>query len=161
MRQRLALAQALLPRPEVVLLDEPAEGLDPEGIHEMRHLILQLNRERGMTVLLSSHLLSEVEQMCSRVAILNQGRLVFQGRWSELAKETMRFRLKLDDWEKAKVVLQKHGATFVETGVVELLPNEDIAGIVTALVQAGVRVSAVEPMRQTLEQIYLGTVSAP
>ena len=74
MRQRLALAQALLPRPELVLLDEPAEGLDPEGIHEMRQLILRLNREQGMTVLLSSHLLSEVEQLCDRIAILNQGR---------------------------------------------------------------------------------------
>src|SRR5581483_2912295 len=67
MRQRLALAQALLPRPDVVLLDEPAEGLDPEGIHEMRQLILQLNSEHGMTVLLSSHLLSEVEQLCDRI----------------------------------------------------------------------------------------------
>ena len=85
MRQRLALAQALLPRPELVLLDEPAEGLDPEGIHEMRHLILRLNRERGMTVLLSSHQLAEVGQLCNNVAILNQGQLIFHGRWSELA----------------------------------------------------------------------------
>ena len=81
MRQRLALAQALLPRPDLVLLDEPAEGLDPEGIKEMRELILRLNRERGMTVVLSSHLLSEVEQTCDRNAILNRGRLVFQGRY--------------------------------------------------------------------------------
>ena len=79
MRQRLALAQALLPRPELVLLDEPAEGLDPEGIHEMRHLILKLNREHGMTVLLSSHLLAEVEQVCDRIAVLNKGRMIFEG----------------------------------------------------------------------------------
>ena len=70
MRQRLALAQALLPSPELILLDEPAEGLDPQGICEMRELILRLNRERGMTVILSSHLLVEVEQLCNRVAIL-------------------------------------------------------------------------------------------
>ena len=85
MRQRLALAQALLPRPDVVLLDEPAEGLDPEGMVEMRETILRLNRERGLTVLFSSHLLTEVEQMCERVAILNAGRLVFQGALERLA----------------------------------------------------------------------------
>ena len=114
MRQRLALAQALLPRPELVLLDEPAEGLDPEGIREMRHLIARLNREFGMTVLLSSHQLSEVEQLCSNGAILNQGRLVFHGRWSELAKDTARFRLQIDDWEKGRIILEKGGATIPE-----------------------------------------------
>lgn len=160
MRQRLALAQALLPRPEVVLLDEPAEGLDPEGIHEIRHLILRLNREHGMTVLLSSHLLSEVEQMCDRVAILNQGRLIFQGRWSELAKDSRRFRLQLDDWEKARLILEKCGATVPMENIVEPPANQEIADVVAALVQSGVRVSGVEPLRQSLEEIYLGKVSA-
>jgi ABC-2 type transport system ATP-binding protein len=91
MRQRLALAQALCPAPELILLDEPTEGLDPEGIAEMREMIQRLNRERGLTVLLSSHLLSEVEQLCDRVAILNQGRKVFEGRWLELAGNVARF----------------------------------------------------------------------
>ncbi len=97
MRQRLALAQALLPRPDLVLLDEPAEGLDPEGIRELRELILRLNRERGLTIVLSSHLLAEVEQTCSRIAILNRGRLVFQGHWDELARDRARYRLEVDD----------------------------------------------------------------
>ncbi len=101
MRQRLALAQALLPRPDLVLLDEPAEGLDPEGIHEMRHLILRLNREHGMTVLLSSHLLAEVEQVCDRIAVLNQGRMIFHGKWTDLMGGALRFRLDLDPWDKA------------------------------------------------------------
>jgi len=158
MRQRLALAQALLPRPEVVLLDEPAEGLDPEGIHEMRHLILRLNREHGMTVLLSSHQLPEVEQLCSRVAILNQGRLVFQGCWSDLATGNKRFRLEVDDWPKSEAVLKKFNAT-LEKSAVELQAGCEIADVVHALVQAGVRVSAVEPLRQTLEEIYLGAIS--
>ena len=161
MRQRLALAQALLPRPDLVLLDEPAEGLDPEGIHEMRHLILRLNREHGMTVLLSSHQLSEVEHLCNHVAILNQGKLIFNGRWSDLAGINARYRLQLDDWEKGDAVLKKCGVTVLEKHSVELLPAVDIADIVTALVQAGVRVSAVEPLRQTLEEIYLGKVSNP
>ena len=83
MRQRLALAQALLPRPEVLILDEPTEGLDPEGIHEMRKLILELNRQHGITIILCSHLLTEVEQLCPRVAILQQGELVFCGPWRD------------------------------------------------------------------------------
>ncbi len=158
MRQRLALAQALLPRPDVVLLDEPAEGLDPEGIHEMRQLILQLNSEHGMTVLLSSHLLSEVEQLCDRIAILNSGRLVFQGRWSELAKNENRFRIKVDDWQAAISVIEKCGAAILDTGIVQ--PRGEIADVVAALVLAGRRVYAVEPLKQSLEELYLGAVAA-
>lgn len=81
MRQRLALAQALLPRPRVLILDEPSEGLDPEGIHEMRELIRQLHRDFQLTVLICSHLLAEVEQICPQVAIMRKGRLLFHGDW--------------------------------------------------------------------------------
>src|SRR5215510_9076048 len=79
MRARLALAQALLPKPELLILDEPSDGLDPQGIHEMRQTILRLHRELGLTILFSSHLLNEVEQLCTRIAVLNQGRMVFEG----------------------------------------------------------------------------------
>jgi ABC-2 type transport system ATP-binding protein len=158
MRQRLALAQALLPRPELVLLDEPAEGLDPEGIREMRHLILRLNQEYGMTVLLSSHQLSEVQQLCNNVAILNQGHLIFHGRWSELARDSSRYHLSLGDWEKGRIILEKNGATILENEVVELPANTEVADLVAALVREGVRVSAVEPLRQTLEELYLGKI---
>jgi ABC-2 type transport system ATP-binding protein len=81
MRQRLALAQALLPRPRVLILDEPSEGLDPEGIYEMRELIRQLHRNLQLTVLICSHLLAEVEQICPQVAIMRKGRLLFHGDW--------------------------------------------------------------------------------
>src|SRR5690606_5696275 len=87
MRQRLALAQALLPEPEVLLLDEPTDGLDPEGIKWFRDFILGLRKERGTTVLFNSHLLSEVEQMCDAVTILREGRLVFEGRIADLRRE--------------------------------------------------------------------------
>ena len=76
MRSRLALAQALLPRPELLILDEPSDGLDPEGIHEMRETILRLQRELGLTIFLSSHLLNEVEQLCTRIAILQKGKFL-------------------------------------------------------------------------------------
>ncbi len=119
MRQRLALAQALVPAPELVLLDEPTEGLDPEGIHEIRSLIQKLSRERGLTVLFSSHLLSEVEQLCDRVAVLNQGRKIFDGRWSEIASDTVQVRLGVDDWEKAAAALSEHpGVKIIEPGLI-------------------------------------------
>ena len=155
MRQRLGLAQALLPTPELVLLDEPTEGLDPEGIHEIRGLIQKLNRERGLTVLFSSHLLSEVEQLCDHVAILNRGRKIFDGRWESLATESTRFRLEVDDWEKAAALAAQAGAKILPEAKIELPPGRDVAEVVSALVAAGIKVRAVEPQRRSLEQIYL------
>src|SRR5438132_13524293 len=93
MRARLALAQALLPQPDLLILDEPGDGLDPEGIHEMRHTILRLQRELGLTILLSSHLLTEVEQLCNRIAVLNRGRKVFEGSLSETKQRQAWVRL--------------------------------------------------------------------
>jgi len=84
MRQRLGLGLALLNKPDLLILDEPTNGLDPAGIHEMRDLIRHLPRESGMTVFLSSHLLSEVEQIASHIGIIHEGRLLFQGTLSEL-----------------------------------------------------------------------------
>lgn len=160
MRQRLALAQALLPRPDLIFLDEPAEGLDPEGMHEMRGLIQRLNQERGMTVLLSSHLLAEVEQLCDRIAILNRGQLVFEGRISELGDgEAGQFRLLIDDWAKAGGVLANTGVQVLPEGVIALPAGADIADVVAGLVNAGVRVSGVESHRRTLEALYLETVA--
>lgn len=156
MRQRLALAQALLPDPEFVLLDEPSEGLDPEGIEEMRRLILRLRNERGLTVMLSSHLLSEVELMCDRVAILNQGRLVYCGTWNESAAAQHRVRWELDNWSAAVGALERAGAQIEDGGVTLLPESADVAGIVEELVAAGVRVSAVERVRVSLEDFYLG-----
>ena len=161
MRQRLALAQALLPRPDLILLDEPAEGLDPEGIYEMRKLIVRLNRERGMTVVLSSHLLAEVEQLCDRVAILNQGRLILEGRWNELtADPSPAHRLEVDDWTKAGVILQKLRVSRPTTETIALPPGGDMADVVSALVKGGVRIRAIEPLRRNLEDIYLKAISA-
>ena len=162
MRQRLALAQALLPLPDLVLLDEPAEGLDPEGIHEMRHLILRLNRERGLTVLLSSHLLSEVEQVCDRIAVLNQGHMIFQGKWTDLTGDSLRYRLDADPWDKAAILISAQPAlTLTPDKILNAPQDYDIADLVHALVQAGVKIRALEPLKQSLEEIYLNLVSTP
>jgi ABC-2 type transport system ATP-binding protein len=156
MRQRLGLAQALLPENEVVLLDEPTNGLDPEGIHEMRLLIQRLNREHGITVLFCSHLLVEVEQLCDHVVILNQGRKVFDGRWADLAGDQRRVRFEVDDWKKATTLLGTVPNVLVGAeGFVSLGESAVVADLVTRLVQGGVRVSAVEPQRRSLEEIYL------
>lgn len=150
MRQRLALAQALLPDPEFILLDEPTEGLDPEGIHEMREMIRRLRDERGLTVMLSSHLLAEVERLCDRVAILHQGRMVFCGGWKS---GEPRWTLELDDWDKAGPVIARAGCVVHANGQVTV--SSDISDVVEALVGAGVRVRAVVPVRGTLEDFYL------
>ncbi len=156
MRQRLGLAQALLPENELVLLDEPTNGLDPEGIHEMRLLIQRLNRERGITVLFCSHLLVEVEQLCDHVVILNQGRKVFDGRWSDLQGEQRRVRFEVDDWSKAAALLGGVPEVMVgDAGFVSLGEHAVVADLVARLVEGGVRISAVEPHRRNLEEIYL------
>jgi ABC-2 type transport system ATP-binding protein len=161
MRQRLALAQALLPRPDLVLLDEPAEGLDPEGIHEMRHLILDLNRQHGMTVLLSSHLLSEVEQICDRIAVLNQGRMIFEGNWTDLIIDTKRYRLEAEPWDTAASIINGRLEGGLTGNILTLPPTHDIADIIAALVGANIKVRAVEPVKQGLEETYLDLVSKP
>ena len=101
MRARLALAQALLPHPELLILDEPSDGLDPEGIHEMRQTILRLHRELGLTILLSSHFLNEVEQLCTRIAVLNQGRKVFEGSLAATKQREAWIRLRTGDFALA------------------------------------------------------------
>jgi ABC-2 type transport system ATP-binding protein len=155
MRQRLGLAQALLPAPDLILLDEPTEGLDPEGIHEIRTLIQRLNRERGLTVLFSSHLLSEVEQLCDRVAVLHRGVKVFEGRWESLATDGSRFHLEVDEWAKTAATVVALGGKVLPESIIELPPARDVADVVAALVAAGVKVRAVEPQRRSLEQVYL------
>jgi len=156
MRQRLGLAQALLPANEVILLDEPTNGLDPEGIHEMRELIKKLNRERGLTVVFCSHLLVEVEQLCDHVVILNQGRKIFDGRWAELESDRRQVRLEVDDWPRAAALLgESKGVSVAGPGLLSMEESCATADLVALLVRSGVRVSAVEPQRRNLEQIYL------
>src|SRR4029077_3389743 len=107
MRTRLALAQALLPQPELLILDEPTNGLDPEGIHEMRQTILRLRRELGLTILLSSHLLSEVEQLCTSIAVMNQGKKVFEGAMSDTRRAAGWVRLRTGDFSQSISLLRE------------------------------------------------------
>lgn len=164
MRQRLALAQALLPQPEVLLLDEPTDGLDPDGIVEFRKRMRALRDDFGVTILLNSHLLNEVEQVCDRVAILRAGKKVYDGACRGLSGDRLRVRLGLDDWQSAQPVIGDAGGELVEggkanTGIGEItLPiSADISALIVALVAADVRVSEVTPRAMSLEDLYMET----
>jgi ABC-2 type transport system ATP-binding protein len=160
MRQRLGIAQALLGAPDLLILDEPANGLDPAGIREIRRLVRALAAERGMGVFVSSHLLSEVEQMCDRVAIIHRGRTLATGPVSELlSRSASGFRILARPAAKAAEVLGPMLAGLPEPDADEAFlvsaPAEAIPGAVRALVEAGVEVFAVERRASTLEDVFL------
>jgi len=155
MRQRLALAQALLPEPKLLLLDEPTDGLDPEGIHEFRDLVLMLRRERGLTILLNSHLLAEVELYCDRFAILRKGRLVHEGAVGDLGGESDLVQLEAEPVEVVRRVVAEYGGANLSEGVVRLPAGGNIPDLVSRLVGASAQVQRVAPKVATLEDVYL------
>jgi ABC-2 type transport system ATP-binding protein len=157
MRTRLALAQALLPNPELLILDEPGDGLDPEGIHELRLTILRLNRELGLTILLSSHLLNEVEQLCTCIAMLNQGRKVFEGPLLNIRTKRRWLRLRTGDFAAATRSLSVAGLITGdrEGRLIELAPEAVADHIVRHLVGQGMPVFEITPEEQSLENFYL------
>jgi len=157
MRARLALAQALLPKPRLLILDEPSDGLDPEGIHDMRHTILRLHRELGLTILLSSHFLNEVEQLCSRIAVLRRGRMVFEGDIAAARKPERWVRLKTGDPARALELLR--GAELIgdsrDGELIALRKGVGTDRVVQLLVERGLPVFEIAPQEQTLESFYL------
>ncbi len=158
MRTRLALAQALLPSPELLILDEPSDGLDPEGIHEMRQTILRLRHELGLTILLSSHLLNEVEQLCTRIAVLNKGVKVFDGTLEQIRQSRLGWvRLRVGDFAAAVADLTAQGlvADARDGSHVVLLPGAETDAIVRRLVGQGMPVFEIAREEQTLEGFYL------
>ncbi|MFP6885554.1 MAG: ABC transporter ATP-binding protein [Roseibacillus sp.] len=156
MRQRLALAQALLPEPRLLLLDEPTDGLDPEGIKWFRDFILRLRAERGMTVLFNSHLLPEVEQMCDRVAIVRRGRKVYDGELEGIADDHVKLEIEADPAEQASACYRKLGGRELEGGRRVSFPEgTDPAEVARALVKAGVDLRKLNPVRRSLEDVYL------
>jgi len=155
MRQRLALAQALLPEPEILLLDEPTDGLDPEGIKWFRDFILDLRKERGMTVLFNSHLLAEVEQMCDRIAILQGGERVFEGPIKGLAEEQVRYEIDAAPSAPIASLLAPYGGVVEGVGVIHLPRQVDPSLVLRDLIVAGVNVRAFTPKHRSLEDLYM------
>ncbi len=159
MKQRLGIAQALLTNPELVILDEPTTGLDPQGMKEVRDLIKRLAREREMTIFLSSHLLSEVELVSTRMAVINQGELVTQGAVSELLdREAMEYSIEVSPLEAAIQLIRKLSwVEFLssENGSIEVRVQPGRAPELNrVLVTNDMEVSSFYPQR-TLEDFFL------
>ncbi len=162
MRQRLGLARAMLGAPPVLLLDEPTNGLDPDGIADMRRFLKTLPESTGATVLLSSHLLGEIEQTATHVGVVDGGRLVLEGELARLKAELgPELILRTGDGARAASLLLAHGRSPVaaETGLtVALRPGEDAdqaaAAITRLLVEGGASVFAIGPRERSLEDIY-------
>ena len=155
MRQRLALAQALLPEPELLLLDEPTDGLDPEGIKWFRDFILGLREEKGMTVLFNSHLLAEVEIMCDRVAILREGKRVFEGSVKDFREDEPIYEISVEPWDKCGEIVRGLGGETIDVSRITLPAAVDPAEMVSRLVGAGVKVRGFARVRRSLEDIYM------
>lgn len=160
MKQRLGLAQAILHRPRLLVLDEPMTGLDPGGMRHMRDWIRQLARQEGMAVLFSSHLLAEVEQLADRLLVLHLGRKVAEGEPGELFRRHggRRWMVQCDDLERARMILGAWpGVETVEEGTRGLMldaPELDSQALLEALVQARVGVRSLAP-RDSLEDLLM------
>lgn len=159
MRQRLGIAQALLPTPQLIILDEPTNGLDPQGIHETRKLIRRLRDEFRLTILLSSHLLTEIEQLCNRVGIIHEGRLLYEGGPESLLAPTSLYKVRVDDLPRAVEVLSKEpGLTVSQNGASFLKIDADPQRLAEAnalLVRSGIKVYELSPVQQSLEEAFL------
>lgn len=159
MKQRLGLAAALLSFPKLLILDEPTNGLDPAGIQEMRNLICSLPKDYGMTVVISSHLLSEIDMMSTHVGIINEGELIFQNNLTKLhEKSAHKIAYKTIDNKKAQHVLLQNGINSEENDGYILLPqisDSYICHINHLLLNAEINPIRIEERTQSLEDIFL------
>jgi len=160
MKQRLGIALALLPDPELLLLDEPTNGLDPNGIIEIRNLMIDLATNHGKTILVSSHLLSEIERIATHVGIINKGKLLFQGTINELhnlSKPTLEIETSNIDGASTLLTQQGYILNTSTSKKLSLLFNsaEESAKINTLLVSNGYQVSSITPVRKDLEHLFL------
>lgn len=159
MKQRLSIALALLPNPELLVLDEPSNGLDPAGIIELREMIKKLNKTYGMTILISSHLLAEVEKMVSHVGIIFKGRMLFQGPLSGLhsvQQKGSRLFIKTSDDATAYRVLQEHQPDLAgEVLSVACTDRQQVAAINRTLTHHQLDVYLLHPRESDLEQLFI------
>jgi ABC-2 type transport system ATP-binding protein len=167
MRQRLALAQALLGKPRLLVLDEPTNGLDPNGIHGLRILLRKLATEQGLTIFFSSHLLSEVEELCDRVVVLHRGEVRAAGPLSELMNvKGFSYRIDVSDVSRALDIVRSVDGARAEMGTIKdsitVTSERDIARRINhALVSAGVGVDQLVRTQRGLEDIYIELTGVP
>lgn len=164
MRQRLGLAQSLLHEPKVMILDEPTNGLDPAGIREIRDHLRKLTKQKGMAVIVSSHLLSEMEMMCDRIAIIQKGKLIDVQKVHDFVYEDtkQKYFIEVELTENAKEslkTLQEYSIKQVETGIEVEIEKNQVPEFIQALIQAGIRIYEVKPMSKSLEDRFLEITS--
>lgn len=159
MKQRLGLAAALLGRPKLLLLDEPTNGLDPAGIQEMRELVFDLPKHYGMTVMVSSHLLSEIDQMATDVGIIDKGKLIYQGSLQKLHERAKgSIRMQVLNQAAAVRILEEQGEPYtLEDGALVFSEREavQVAELVSLLAGKGAQVVRVSEEQKSLEDIFL------
>ncbi|GAB4091120.1 P-loop NTPase family protein [Flaviaesturariibacter terrae] len=164
MKQRLSIALALLPAPELLILDEPSNGLDPAGIIELRALVKKLNKEHGMTILISSHLLAEIEKMVTHVGIIYKGRMLFQGSLAELHRfqqRGSRLFIRTSDNVAACRILEEHGPELSDEGLSVAYENAgQVAAINRRLTEQQLDVFLLHPRESDLEQLFIDLTSA-
>jgi len=157
MKQRIGLAQALIHKPKLLILDEPTNGLDPQGIHEFREIVKKLAKEKGISVLISSHLISEVQLMCDRVSIIDNGSIIRNASIDEVLA-TGEVVWTVDDPKKAQSVLKNKFAidSAIDAKNVTALANvERLSEINKALFHSGIEIKYVENKKRTLEDLFL------
>ncbi len=159
MKQRLGIACALIPEPELLVLDEPSEGLDPRGIKEVRDLITELATTKQITIFLSSHILSEVEQICNKVAIIDRGKLITQGFVKELMAREESVIFTIENPRQAEGLLRDrlhlHILSTTGSEIKIRLNHKDIPDINEQLVKNGFRIHSIIPTTRSLEEIFL------
>ncbi|WP_316766099.1 ABC transporter ATP-binding protein [Pedobacter frigiditerrae] len=159
MKQRLSVALALLPNPELLILDEPANGLDPTGIIELRELVKKLNKEEGMTILMSSHQLAEIEKMVNRIGIISKGEMIFQGSMNELnklQKKQSKLFIHTSDDQAALQILKDHQPELGD-GVISVSyqDEQEIAKMSRSLYEKQLDIYLLHPQQNNLEQLFM------
>ncbi|MCC5894101.1 MAG: ABC transporter ATP-binding protein [Alkalibacterium sp.] len=157
MKQRIGLAQALIHKPKLLILDEPTNGLDPQGIHEFREIVKNLAREKGISVLISSHLISEVQLMCDRVSIINNGTIIRNASINDVLS-TGEVIWTLDDPVKAQSILKTRfniESSIEAHDLKAIVDVEKLSDINKTLVKSGFELTYVENKKQTLEELFL------
>jgi ABC-2 type transport system ATP-binding protein len=164
MKQRLSIAIALLHNPSLLILDEPTNGLDPNGIIEIRDLLKKINAEQQITMVISSHLLSEIEKLVTHIGIINKGVLLFQGTLSQLQTKQnpdAGFLFRTNNNTAASAIINANGWEVTEQNGLLFLPQADdpaIASLNRQMVQAGIEVYQMVPQQNDLESIFINLV---
>jgi ABC-2 type transport system ATP-binding protein len=162
MRQRLGIALSLMNHPKLMLLDEPMNGLDPQGIAELRDLLIELNQNEGITVLISSHILSELEKIASHYGFISHGKIIEELTVEELQdKGRKSLNITVDDVKKTEELLKKNKIGDFKSssnGEIKIYSEVDIGDIVSKISKAGIKISAIHSTEETVEDYYLKLV---